>query len=395
MSDNRYLTAREAASELGVNRATLYAYVSRGLVRSEPSTGSRQRLYRADDVKALRDRKSPRGGANEALSNALNFGAPLLSSAITLIGDENLYYRGRDVAELARNASLEHVAAILWLREDQDLFAIAAPVTPVPGAVPVGLPRAVASLAIANEIDLPALNLSGRSVARTGVHILRLLTAAFTGSLPSQAPIADQLAEAWLLDPAGRDLLRAAMILCADHELNASTFTVRCAASTGAAPYAAISAGLAALQGPKHGGLSTKVWALFEELERAESVADGIAARLRRGDDLPGFGLPLYPDRDPRAEALLALLDKATEDRQRFDYIREVAATVYELTDKRPNIDYALTAFARLYGLDMTVPFALFAIGRSVGWVAHAQEQYRNGRLLRPRARYTGEPPNR
>ena len=108
-----YLTAREAAAELNVSRATLYAYVSRGLVRSEPVEGSRSRLYRADDVRAIRSRKTADSGPETINGASLTHGMPVLDSAITLIADGALYYRGRDVRELARSSSLESVAGLL------------------------------------------------------------------------------------------------------------------------------------------------------------------------------------------------------------------------------------------------------------------------------------------
>lgn len=109
-----WLTSREAARRLGVSAATLYAYVSRGLLRSEATEGRRDRRYRADDISRLKRRREVGRKAESIANHALDFGTPVLESALTLIEDNRLYYRGRDTTELARTASLEEVACLLW-----------------------------------------------------------------------------------------------------------------------------------------------------------------------------------------------------------------------------------------------------------------------------------------
>src|SRR4051812_39646175 len=108
------LSADEAARRLGVRRATLYSYVSRGLVRSEPGTQPRERCYRQEDVDRLLSRRDTRRHPERAAQEALHWGAPVLESALTLIRDGRVSYRGRDAIELARGRRLEEVAALLW-----------------------------------------------------------------------------------------------------------------------------------------------------------------------------------------------------------------------------------------------------------------------------------------
>ena len=109
---------------------------------------------------------------------------------------------------------------------------------------------------------------------------------------------------------------------------------------------------------------------------------------------MPGFGHPLYSDRDPRAAALLrALAQHAPADPARRDLDLVVTAT-RRLSDRHPNVDFALVAVARVLGLPAEAPVIMFALGRIAGWVAHIEEQYRDGRLVRPRSVYTGPPPN-
>ncbi|MBC8242361.1 MAG: citrate synthase family protein [Alphaproteobacteria bacterium] len=388
-----YLSAREAAAELNISRATLYAYVSRGLVRSEPVDGSRSRLYRADDVRAMRARKSVGSGTETVAAAALTHGMPILDSAITLIADGELYYRGRDATELARGSSLESVANLLWQCDDHDPFAAQAPNIGGFTSPLTGIARCQALLPLAAASDLRAYNLENASVARTGADLLRLLTAGFIGKEPSIEPIHAQLCAHWGGDGAAAKLIRAALVLCADHELNASTFTVRCVASTRATPYGAVMAGLSALKGPRHGGQTKRVEALFDEVARADSPLAAVAARLRRGERLPGFGHPLYPGADPRCRLLRRLATAALGDNLGLGMAEQLAEAATANTGLWPNVDFALVMLQRSLNLPTGAPMGVFAIGRCAGWIAHAQEQYARPELIRPRARYIGEQP--
>ena len=384
---NAYLNAREAAAKLNVSRATLYAYVSRGLIRSEPAENGRNRLYRANDVRNLRARKSPKmdgdGGSGRNL--------PFLDSAITLIDDHRLYYRGRDALLLASVASLETVAGLLWQCDDRDPFDQDYP--PLPSLPDIASPyaRMQAILAAAAPSDMKALNLRTWGVACTGARVLRLLVAANVLDTPIPGAIHEQLAHAWGASAAAGEVIRSALVLCADHELNVSAFTVRCVASARSTPYAAVLAGLAALQGPRHGGETARVTALFDEAVRDGEAA--VAARLQRGERLPGIGQFLYPNGDPRFTALMAALDAQAIDNPERDTARALAASALNLTDMSPSVDFGLVAMQRALELPPIAPLAIFAIGRCVGWIAHAQEQYENPDLIRPRARYVGENP--
>ena len=397
---NPYLTAREAAAELNVSRATLYAYVSRGMIRSEPVEGSRHRLYRADDVRAILARKTAefghKSGSETIVATALTHDTPILDSAITLIADGDLYYRGRDATELTRSSSLESVARLLWQCDD-DPFASAAPDIGAFSSPLTGIARCQALLPLAAAQDLRAYTLETGNVARTGADLLRLLCAGFTSKKPSIEPIHAQLSAHWAGpgQPGGNaaKLIRAALVLCADHELNASTFTVRCVASTRATPYGAVMAGLSTLQGPRHGGQTARVAALFDEAANAESPLAAVAARLRRGERLPGFGHTLYPDGDPRCKLLRRLLSATLGSNKALTMAEELAAAASANTGLMPNVDFSLVMLQRSLDLPTIAPMGIFAIGRCAGWIAHAQEQYVRPELIRPRARYIGEQP--
>lgn len=386
------LTAKEAAAELGVSLPTLYAYVSRGLVRSEPRAGGRTRLYRAEDVRALMARRDKPEGAEKPL----DWGAPVLESAITLVPGDGLYYRGRDATRLAASASLETVAALLWDCQG-DPFAEPPPTVPegfagVRAALgplePVD--RLQVLLPLAAAADLRALNRTPDGMARTGARILRWVAAILADGDPSPGPAHESLAKAWGVAAEDADLLRAALVLCADHELNASTFTVRCVASTGATPYACVLAGIAALRGPRHGGMAARVQALLPGLLSAPDPAAAIAALLARGEELPGFGHPLYPAGDVRAKTLMKLLAAARPGDPLVRKAQAVAAAAAEVAGQPPTIDFALALLADRLGLPQSAPLSLFTLGRTAGWVAHLLEQAQSPALIRPRARYVG-----
>src|SRR5919199_418694 len=132
MGEGRYMSALQAAEELGVSPATLYAYVSRGLVRSEAAEkGGRSRRYRAEDVRRLRERKEQRRDPSKAAEGALYWGAPVMESAITLIADGRLYYRGRDALELISGSSIEEVAALIWTGDPAGAAGLFSPEPPV------------------------------------------------------------------------------------------------------------------------------------------------------------------------------------------------------------------------------------------------------------------------
>jgi citrate synthase len=202
------------------------------------------------------------------------------------------------------------------------------------------------------------------------------------------------LAAAWCLrHPAsGARALEAALVLCADHELNVSTFAARCAASAEATPWDAVGAGLAALRGRRHGGASLRAEALLREAEAGDPAA-AVGERLRRGEPLPGFGHPLYPGGDPRGAELVALAGRLAPRSRAVGAARRLAGAAADLLGERPNLDLGLAVLCAALRLPAGSSIALFALGRTVGWVAHAREEYARERLIRPRARYVGPAP--
>jgi citrate synthase len=237
--------------------------------------------------------------------------------------------------------------------------------------------------------DLRAYDVSPAGAAATGARILGLLVAAISGQHGGNSA-ADSLAAAF---GAPAHVFDAALILLADHELNASSFAARVVASTGAHPYAVVSAAMAALSGPKHGGAALGVHALIADAASDGEPERAVAARVRRGESMPGFGHKLYPDGDPRYAALMAVCTAPFGGDVRFRLCGALAEAGAVATGLKPNVDFALATLVYAIGLPPGAGPALFALGRSAGWIAHAIEQYADGRLIRPRAKYVGVRP--
>src|SRR6201996_8245084 len=294
MPASNFLTAAEAAATLGISLPTLYAYVSRGMLSSSPDAQGKHRLYDAGEVRRLARRKEDGKRAGKVAQKVLDWGVPVLESSITLVADGCLLYRGHDAMELARTASLEDVAALLWecgVRRIAD-----APAVPFAAAQwaawlklwsdSTPLDRALVLLPAA-AAQMPRVWALGRDAQLdTACVLLRLVAAAMISTAPSNDPLHRQLAAAWGVRSRPQvNLLRAALVACADHELNASTFTVRCITSTGTHLFGAIAGGLAALSGPRHGGETTRVAALFDDASRAPDLDRFLATRLAREED--------------------------------------------------------------------------------------------------------------
>ncbi|HEY1997770.1 citrate synthase family protein [Paraburkholderia sp.] len=401
-----HLTAPEAAALLGISVPTLYAYVSRGMLHSSPDAHGKHRLYDAGEVRRLARRKEDGKRAGKVAQKVLDWGVPVLESSITLIADGRLLYRGHDAVELARSASLEEVAALLW--ECSPRRIADAPPAPIGAAQwaawlklwgdSAPLERASVLLAAA-AAQMPRVWAQGRDAQLdTACVVMRLLAAAMISTGASNEPLHRQLAAAWSIRNRQQiGVLRAALVACADHELNASTFTVRCITSTGTHLFGAVTGGLAALAGPRHGGETVRVAALLDEASRAADLDRFLATRLAHHDHgsygavLSGFGHPLYPQGDPRARLLLELLTESAPARSPITQVHALARAVRDTTGAQPTLDFALAAIERVLGLPPGAGFTLFAVGRVTGWIAHAMEQVADGRLIRPRARYIGE----
>ncbi|RRH94403.1 citrate synthase [Mesorhizobium tamadayense] len=373
-----WLTREEALARLNVRPQTLYAYVSRGRIGMRPDGADpRRSQYRADDIAALATRRA-RGRSPQAIAeSAIAWGEPAITTAISKVLHGRLVYRAKDAVALAATATLEETAGLLWASGTPVSFASLTPST----VRESGTPTAFARLSALAAAGRPSLGRRPAMLQQDGASATSVLATSF-GASPGAEPVHERLARGWSVEAAGADLIRRALVLMADHELNASAFAARVAASTGSPIAACLLAGLATLTGPRHGGAGAAVIALVEDAERM-GPDEAVARWLAHDRPLPAFGHPLYPEGDPRAGALLPDLDID-------DGLLRLRDAVLAATGMHPNVDFALAALTLNLRLPADAPFRLFALGRSVGWTAHAVEQVTSNRPIRPRARYDG-----
>jgi citrate synthase len=382
-----FLDSRQAAAFLGVQARTLYAYASRGLVTRVRA--GRRSHYARTELERLKARHDARAGHGPAAGGALHWGEPVLPTRISGVGADGPLYRGVSATELARRGTpFPEVCELLWTGTlaappAAPAFAVTPrsqePVLRLMEVALAGLRRSSAPFGLAPEVEL------GRA---------RGLLLAFAGAVGPRRSLsrdpAARLLESFGVPatPARRRLADATLVLCADHELNASTFAARVAASTGADLQACLLAALATFLGPRHGTASRALEAVVDEVGRPGRAHAVIRARTARGEGMPGFGHTLYPHGDPRATTLLALVAETATPR-----LRTLTAVIDEtarMRGERPNIDAALVAATIALGLPAGAGVSLFAVGRTAGWVAHVLEQRESTALLRPRARYVG-----
>ena len=405
------LTTEQVAQYLGVKPATVYAYASRGLLTSQRSEGRTSTFDPAEVERLVTRARGSRGARAEA---------PVVASALTFIDGERHWYRGRDALRLAADGcTLEEVAGWLW---ESDL-APAAPWT---------CPEAMSAAGLAAQRALPAsaLPLDRLRVATTAAGVTdslrydtspaavvaaaRHLVVCLVESLPlvidppptavaassaGVGPGAGLAERLWPrltgLEPTAERLrlLQVALVVMADHELPVSTLATRLAASTGAHIYAVVSAGLGAIDGPLHGAASLAAEALVAEIAGGKDAARAVGERLRRGERIPGFGQPLYPDGDPRARLLLEMLRPVAGERA-MRPVDDLVAVMAERGLPAANVDLAIAAVAHQMQMIGGAAEAVFTIARVVGWVAHAREEYASPTHYRPRAVYVGPPPD-
>jgi citrate synthase len=391
MTAQTLLTTEEVAILLGVKPATVYAYVSRGLLSSRRNADGKNSLFAKADVDAF-------------VAGRKRTATPGIQTGITLIKDDNLYFRGRDATVLARSASYESVASLLWTGELDDVpFPVNPELRSLAMSVTSRLPKTArltdrlrVTVAAAAAADPLRFDTSPAAVVGTG----RQLLAAMVQGLPPRngipvrpVPFTEAL---WLRitsekpSEAGSRLLNAALVLLADHDIAASTLAARVAASTRAHPYAVVGAGLAALDGPLHGAASGLAYPLLEEAVNGPGPVATISDRLRSGVPVPGFGHPLYRNGDPRAVTLFELLD----DGPVKDAALQLDATMRTRSGTPANVDLALAALALHHGMPADAGEAIFAVGRTAGWLAHALEEYSDRpSRFRPSGAYAGTQP--
>ncbi len=424
MSDaTERLSSEEAARRLGVKRETVYAYVSRGLLERHPASGPHHSEFDPEEVDRLaaRARRPDRSSALEVV----------VETELTLLEPGGrLSYRGRDAIELARFRGFEEVVALLWdgapatpwVVNDEGAATIEA-LSAALGPEAPDVDRIAAVVATLAAHDPQRDNRDPESVRRVGAHVFAGILAELKprrGEKPSHSDgkslrpgsvsVAERLWTALADDetkprPEQVAVLNAALILLADHELAASTFAARVAASAWAGPYRVILAGLGPLGGSLHGGGGLAVEALIDEVAAGAdpgAALDAAAAAVA----VPGFGHRVYRDRDPRADHLLERLatnrgrplPPIAPERTTAGGALTAASALLDAAAERglpaPNVDFALAALVKAHGLRDGSSPTIFTVARIAGIVAHALEEYEHRLRFRPRASYIGPAPS-
>ncbi len=377
-----WLTAAEALAVLQTKPQTLYANVSRGRIQAKPlPEDPRRSLYRAEDVQRLAERKPGRKRESAIAAETIRWGMPIMRSAISTVTDGQLLYRGRDAVQFSELATLEDAVRLLWHAND-DL--IASPLPSIGGQDNQTVEKPMEKLFVAfgkhAANDLPGMGRSPAILQREAFGLLQLFYDIVLGSDTHDLLLHERIARTWNC-PQASDLIRRILVLLADHELNASAFAVRVAASTGAPLSSAVLAGLATLIGPQHGRAAIFTQTMIANMQEM-SAADTIRVRLQQGLPMHPFGHPLYRDTgDIRANALLTHIELPAP----YLELKQAAA---ELLGEAPNIDFVLAAMTDIHNLPEDAPLLLFALARIAGWLAHALEQSESGVLIRPRAEF-------
>jgi citrate synthase len=323
----------------------------------------------------------------------------------------SLRYRGVDIEELAGHVSYGHVWGLLV----DNAFNPGLPpagslqLPAHTGDVRVDVQSAVATLATAWGLR-PLLDISPQQtredLARISVQILSFVAQSARGAgLPpvpqSRVAEASTAAEAFLVrwrgepDPRHVRAVDAYWASAAEHGMNASTFTARVIASTGADVAAAMSGAVGALSGPLHGGAPARVLHMIEDVERTGDAEGYVKSVLDRGDRLMGFGHRVYRAEDPRARVLRRTAKELGAPRYEVALALENAALA-ELRARRPdrvletNVEFWAAIVLDFAQIPADITPSMFTCARTAGWSAHILEQKLTGRLVRPSARYTG-----
>lgn len=397
---SRRLTTAEAAARLGVKPETLYAYVSRGLI--ERHRGPDGSTYDEREVERL----AQAGRRTKQLPTLV------FPSSLTLIEDGACWYRGVEVREAAATRRFEEVAEWLWrgrwpteVRWPIDPRSLDEVLLAQSGldarAFPLDRYRIIAARAAA--ADSHRHDTTPDAVTFTARRLLRLLVHGLPradGREARRAEPARSVAEvlwtrltAMPRTPERIAVLDAALVLLADHELASSTLAARMAAMVRADTYEVVGAGLNVIGGTRHGGASVQIEAALHDAARI-GIGRALDGRLRGGGRLHGFGHPLYPDGDPRAQALFDRLDDLDAPQERRAVVDDLLQAMERGSDGQPpNVDAALAALSFLADMRPGAGEAIFALARTAGWIAHALEQYDRPTFVRGRVDYLGPRP--
>lgn len=337
-----------------------------------------------------------------------------------------LIYSGYDIFDLADHSTFEEVAFLLWnlrLPDANELSALKSTLlsernlsdlnsrilTEIVGQI---RPMRALEMAviIAGALDPNSSDLTNAQLKKTAARLTAIMPtvlATYHRLRQGLAPVAprDDLGHSanflWMLN--GREpneleqrVFDVAMILHAEHEMNASTFSALVTASTLSDMYSAIASAIGTLKGPLHGGANEAVYKLVEAIGNEQNIASHVEALLARGERVMGIGHRVYKTTDPRAIILEKLgheLAETSPDRKYFDLslkLRDYLARKLEGKPLYPNVDFFSASVYKMLGIPSDLYTPIFAMSRITGWTAHLLEQYADNRLVRPNALYEG-----
>ncbi|SIT84980.1 citrate synthase [Edaphobacillus lindanitolerans] len=351
-------------------------------------------------------------------------GVVATQSSISSIIDDTLTYVGYNIDDLAENASFEEVVYLLWHqrlpKEDElaELKQQLADAMDVPQEVydhfrtyPINDVHPMAALRTAVSLlglyDEKAEDMSDEANYQKAIKLqakIATLVTAFARIRDGKEPVRPKsdlsYAANFLYMLNGQEpeaieeeAFNKALVLHADHELNASTFTARVCVATLSDMYSGVTAAIGALKGPLHGGANEQVMKMLTEIGTPENVEPYIQSKLDNKEKIMGFGHRVYRKGDPRAKHLREMSEKLTKLRGEED-LYKMSIKIEELVTGQknlpPNVDFYSASVYHALGIQHDLFTPIFAVSRVSGWIAHILEQYANNRLIRPRADYTG-----
>lgn len=350
-------------------------------------------------------------------------GVVAAESSVSSIIDGVLTYRGINIDDLATNASFEEVIYLLWygkLPTQSELDQLSnqlAENASVPQEVidqirlypkdihpMAALRTAISALGLYDsEADVMEEEANFRKAIRIQAKIGTIVTA-FARLREGKEPIAPRnnisFAENFLYMLTGErpsaisiEAFNKALVLHADHEFNASTFTGRVTVATLSDMYSGITSAIGALKGPLHGGANEQVMSMLETIGEVDKADGYIRNALNNKEKIMGFGHRVYKDGDPRAKHLKEMsrqLTKITGEPKWYDMSVKIDEIVSNEKGLLPNVDFYSASVYYSLGIARDLFTPIFAVSRASGWIAHILEQYSNNRLIRPRADYVG-----
>lgn len=405
------LTAQEASAMLGIKPATLYTYVSRGLLHPLRHAHRKANRYLLEELQSLKVRSSVRQGSGPVAAAAMRWGQPVIETSITEIDEDGPRYRGFLATDLVRHpARFENTAELLWsgLQTDSpQTWPVENMKVDVARALEAVLQQGFVRPRMMRVFSIVATVLGDGTLEQelrmgSTERLSRQMLFAFAGACGLLGPrgvyLQPQVEQSLALHvmeamgvtkaPALEHAINTALILSADHELSSSTFSARIAASTGATLHACIVAALATHQGAALAGGADAAEDLIESLHSNADLKSRLAEAELKGQRLPGFGLPIYPNGDPRAALMIKLAQQTAPGSAQADLALRFVEGVNERLGLHPNIEMGLVVLCNAWRMPARSACALWGIGRTAGWIAHTLEQRLAGFTIRPRGLY-------